>query len=890
MPVVNCLTIQDDGKIILGGSFICTNGVVHTNIARINPDGSPDDSFAAQVVGPGIYDLWGGSVDSIIIQADGKLLVTGGFTSVNGAPRTSIARLNRDGMLDDTFNPILDPFYSQPEVNAAALQSDGKILIAGKFQGVNETPQNFLARLKSDGSPDLIFQSGMGNNDGGTIHALDCQADGKIIIGGVFTSVNGAPHNGIARLNANGSIDSSFQADAGWVYSLMIQSDGRIIIGGTFSQVNGVPQYCVALLKSDGSLDNSIPNGVAGYDSSGQVSKIVIQADGKIIFGGNFRSSARSYIARLNPGGLLDTGFCNGPIGPNNRIQSMVVQPDQKVLVAGSFPQDSAYPSASTSILRLNIDGSLDGSYLHKLTTANSQIKAMVLESDGKLLLAGYFTSINNTARNRIARLNSDGSLDNSFLQGLAGVDNQVNCMALQVDGKILIAGNFTSFNGVTRYRVARLNADGSLDTAFLQSAAGADNTVLCMALQSDGKILVGGYFTAVNGQTRNRVARLNSDGLLDDTFLNGLDGANGPVMGLAIQPDGKILIGGSFTAVNGISVTNLVRLSPNGALDSSFRYTGPAPFFSPLIPSGFVAIQTDGKIVVGVRNLFRLNYDGSIDDSFFSQVWPNMGVSCLLFGPDGKLLIGGGFTAVNQIPRSFVARLMGEYAPPNIKSLSQSQTAEAGSTVRFCVHANGYPPLSYQWFLNGVLLSGRTNQCLDLSSVEFGDLGAFTVVVNSLSGSITSAPVMLNVIVPVPHRPVPAIAISGHAGNSVTIEYADSVNPPLTWNDLDTVSLSTAPQFYFDLTAPLSQQRFYRARQSGSLAVQPTLALPSLVPSITLTGQISYSVRIDSINEFGPTDAWFTLDTVTLTNTQLYFDVSAIGQPQRLYRLTQMP
>ena len=160
--------------------------------------------------------------------------------------------------------------------------------------------------------------------------------------------------------------------------------------------------------------------------------------------------------------------------------------------------------------------------------------------------------------------------------------------------------------------------------------------------------------------------------------------------------------------------------------------------------------------------------------------------------------------------------------------------------------------------------------------------------MVSNALGAITSAPALLNVIAPVERRPVPGVKVMGETASLVNVDYADSLRPAPNWTMLGSVSLTGTPQYYFDLTLPLPPQRFYRAWQTGSPTVRPSLDL-HLVPAITLTGTIGHSVRLDYINKFGPTDAWVTLATVPLTNTsQLYFDISAPGQPPRLYRLVQ--
>ncbi len=178
----------------------------------------------------------------------------------------------------------------------------------------------------------------------------------------------------------------------------------------------------------------------------------------------------------------------------------------------------------------------------------------------------------------------------------------------------------------------------------------------------------------------------------------------------------------------------------------------------------------------------------------------------------------------------------------------------------------------------------------MELPEARFGQSGAYTVVVSNVLGAVTSAPALLNVIAPVERRPVPGVKVMGAAGSQLDVDYADSLSPTPDWTLLGSVNLASTSQYYFDLTLPLPPQRYYRAWQTGTPSVMPSLDL-HLVPAITLTGSIGRSVRVDAIDQLGPIDAWVTLATVALTNTsQLYFDTSAQGQPQRLYRLVQIP
>jgi hypothetical protein len=205
-------------------------------------------------------------------------------------------------------------------------------------------------------------------------------------------------------------------------------------------------------------------------------------------------------------------------------------------------------------------------------------------------------------------------------------------------------------------------------------------------------------------------------------------------------------------------------------------------------------------------------------------------------------------------------------------------------------VGATGFPPPGYQWYFDGTNAIGCTNACLELTNVQFSQSGAYTVVITNGAGAITSSPALLNVIAAVERRPVPGVKVTGETGSLLNVDYADSLSHTPNWATLASVSLTSTSQYYFDVTLPLPPQRFYRAWQTSTPGVRPSLDL-HLVPAIKLTGTIGDSVRLDYINQFGPIDAWATLDTVTLTNpSQLYFDTSAWRQPQRLYRLVQVP
>jgi uncharacterized delta-60 repeat protein len=263
----------------------------------------------------------------------------------------------------------------------------------------------------------------------------------------------------------------------------------------------------------------------------------------------------------------------------------------------------------------------------------NSIVRAEVEQADGKVLVGGQFTSYNGQPAGRLLRLNPDGSLDTDFNAGGSGANNYVNALAVQVDGKVLVGGQFSTYNGQPAPYLMRLNADGSRDTGFNAGGSGPFSTVLMLAVQADSKVLVGGTFDTYNSQPVPYLLRLNPDGSLDTSFNAGGSGATDYVYALAVQPDGKVLVGGQFNTYNGQPAHRLLRLNADGSRDTGFNAGGAGT-------SGTVnalAVQADGKALAGgifsryndqvANRLLRVNADGSPNDgtvSGLSYRWSN--------------------------------------------------------------------------------------------------------------------------------------------------------------------------------------------------------------------------------------------------------------------------
>ena len=295
-----------------------------------------------------------------------------------------------------------------------------------------------------------------------------------------------------------------------------------------------------------------------------------------------YNSVTSRYIAKISPSGVLDTSFTSRANG-SQWIYTMNVQPDGKVIIGGDF---NAYNYATANrIARLNSDGTLDTDFSSNIGTGpNSYVQALAIQSDGKIIVGGNFDSYSGVPKGRILRLNDDGILDTSFNSGGAGADSFIQQVLIQSDNKILIGGAFISYNGVQKGRIARLSSEGALDTSFNSGGVGANSYVTAMAIQSDGKIIIGGYFTSYNNTPVSRIARLNVDGTLDSSFNVGT-GTDNYIVSIAIQPDGKIIIGGNFTSYNSTPVNRIVRLNDNGEIDTTFNVgTGANNMVYPII------------------------------------------------------------------------------------------------------------------------------------------------------------------------------------------------------------------------------------------------------------------------------------------------------------------
>ncbi|MCP5524139.1 MAG: immunoglobulin domain-containing protein [Verrucomicrobiales bacterium] len=933
---VQVIAIQPDGGVVVGGQFRNLGGQPRDRIGRLNPDGSLDVNF-----NPGAS----GSVDALALQPDGKILVGGVFSTLDGGRRYGLGRLTQDGVRDSFAPEIYSYIY------ALALQPDGKILVGGQFTTVNRETHPRLVRLSPNSLVDSSFAPGVDPNNSHAVYALLVQPDGRILVGGEFSLLEGNGHTNLVRLNADGTLDTSFNVPADdSVYSLALQADGSILVTGLFDTLGGVRRDGIARLHPDGSLDPDFCPTASGTTFHG----VALQEDGRVLVGGGFTKlggADQPYIGRLNnpveasatltreasritwqrggsspevwrttfehsvdgvnwtllgdgsrieagwelsseaipeeghlrARGFVTSGDANGsawmaetylgspvfvtqpvsqtndfgttvslfaaavgtppidyqwlfngePIVEGERISGVnssqltlenvsgadagdysvtvsnaqgslssefaslhvnepliksppisqtwgygqsvrfevgavgtdplsyqwvkdgteldgatgsalelfnlqesdageyrvivstdygsvlsdpatlaLVSPPQittqpahqavdrggnvtlEVAAVGVEPLEyhwwkdgaelvgangpilelvdaqlsdsgwyqvvvsNAHAEQASNLASLSVNAALwDGAFIPELEFTNvPRLSALAIQPDENILLGGLSLNVGPDDFQRLCRFRPDGTLDADFLPEPNGT---VTCLAVLPDGKLLVGGSFTSVAGATRNYLARLYPSGRLDRPFdaQVAAAGSSNPYVCtLALQPDGKVVVGGDFRMVGGVPRLNLARLQSDGTLDAGFVAD---ANQPVRALALQPDGRILVGGQFTVLAGEPRAYLARLNPDGSLDEDFN---PAPGVSVLV----LAMQADARILVGgsfrtmgeeSREWFaRLHPDGTLDATFTPSITP-LSLRSLSVQADGRIIVAGAST-LNGVPCRSLGRL----------------------------------------------------------------------------------------------------------------------------------------------------------------------------------------------------------------------------------------
>jgi uncharacterized delta-60 repeat protein len=781
------VALQSDGRVVVAGyvySYTATGN--DFLLLRYDTAGNLDSTFD----GDGIVTTDFGSGDDygydVAIHPDDRIVVVGwsyqGFTGQD----FSVAQYNSDGSLDSGFDgdgKVVTDVGSQNDVaRSVTIQSDGRIVAAGES---NQGPTGFdfaIVRYNTNGTLDSGF-----DGDGRRLidfftsydQAFDVAMSGTQIVVAGQTLPLGAYDFAVARLNSNGSLDAGFDGDGratvdfgshqDFAQAVAVQSDGKIVVGGFYQSSSTGYDFAAARLNTNGSLD-------AGFGSSGRVTTdfgstddeaygVAVQSDGAIVLAGfafpGLPNGEDFAVARYDSSGNLDTGFGGDGkvttdfIGSSNDFgyDVVAIQSDGKIVAVGAatlFDSDFA-------VARYNPDGSLDtgfgtgGTVTTDINLSSDSASAVAIQSDGKIVVAGATVHTNGFGDNdfdfAVVRYNSDGSLDTSFDgDGKVTIDFSSTFdyawdVAIQSDGKIVLSGY--SYQGATGYdfAVARLDTDGSLDTAFdvdgrVTVDFGSDDAGFGVALQSDDKIVLSGYsYQGATGYDY-AVARLDTDGSLDTAFdVDGhvtVDfGSYDIGYGVALQSDDKIVLSGySYQGATGYDFA-VARLDSNGSLDTGFNGDGLVTVDFGSDDIGYsVALQSDDKIVLSGYSyqgatgydfaVARLDTDGSLDTAFdgdgtvttdFSSSNDiGIGVSVQV---DGKIVAAGYSYQIGTGYDFALARYDSGNAAPIAEADGPYAVAEGGSVqLDGTGSSDANQPantLIYEWDLDGDSIFGET-------------------------------------------------------------------------------------------------------------------------------------------------------------------------------------
>jgi uncharacterized delta-60 repeat protein len=361
-------------------------------------------------------------------------------------------------LIENRFNFGDEPdYWTEPEgfsffgwADVVFIQSDGKIIVAGQSGlydvGLSST-YTVIKRFNTNGTLDATFTSPKfhGNNNG-YIRDVKQQSDGKLIVVGHFTEINGNPYNKIVRLDIDGSIDNTFVIGDGFNNHALvchIDSNNNIFVGGRFTQYKATSVSRICKLNSIGTVDATFASNVTLNDNVHAI--IALYGSNEIYVGGNFTNK----IVKLDYDGNVNGSFSVGT-GFDDRVTSIGIQNNGKVIVGGWFDNYNSV-ACNPGIVRLNTDGSIDGTFASEGTGLNKwnnySVQALKIQSNGKIVAGGWFIGYNDTVQKAIVRLNADGTRDDTFVTGI-GFSDRVQDIAIDASGNIFCAGFFYFYNG----------------------------------------------------------------------------------------------------------------------------------------------------------------------------------------------------------------------------------------------------------------------------------------------------------------------------------------------------------------------------------------------------------------------------------------------------------
>ncbi len=708
--------------------------------------------------------------------------------------RTATVNIQKKGSADSLF---VHPFLTS-NVNALSLQPDGKLVIGGNFSNTSApVTASGISRLTASGSLDTSFDDGPGVS-ALPVTVLARQADGMILVGGEFTSIRGVARNRIARLQPSGALDYTFDPGTGpgnaivsdnVIQAITVQPDGKILVGGKFTTWNGAANRALVRLNADGTLDSTFTHFdtlVTFFGTTGSVEAVALQPIAtaphfSIIASGLFArqsgANARGSIVRLNANGTRDTSFdlTSGPLDGVfvSQVTSLAVQPDGKIVAGGQFTTFNG--AAAKHLVRLNNNGTNDGPFLTSLgagltsTQALCDVTCLRVQADGGILVGGYFEK-SAAVPQSIARFLAAGTRDTAFMPAIESwVGNGVTSMELTPDNTLYISLNNSGGNpnvvkrlftgsgalgGVVQFASVDTSVSEGTTAAVAVQRTGGSSGQVSVNYQTIGRSAVAGtHFTATSGTLVWNNGDAAAKNIAIPTTLNGTTDPDLvfevhlgiPIGGVSIGQRGVASVTIQDTAAGAIPKVNFEVLSSTfteSTLSQTVRVTLDLPHTDTIV----VPFALTGTAVAGLTKDYTVDPSSvTFGNGVVSQdITINLKQDTVVEAAKTIIITlkppTSGTALLGNIPQHTVNITDDDVKPAF--TLSPSNVLASVGTLGATFHstASGSPSPTYQWYKNAVkITSAATSPDYSLSNLQLSHAGKYSVIAKNTFGTATA-------------------------------------------------------------------------------------------------------------------------------------------------------
>ncbi len=536
-------------------------------------------------------------------------------------------------------------------VKAVVRQADGGVVFGGQFTTVNGVPRLNLARLLPNGTLDQEWHPSVN----GRVEALVVDSNGAVYVGGSFSEVGGTTRSNLAKLTGSGSgtVDPTWDPHpTSNVSALAVDADGFVYAGGGFHQIGGAARNYIAKLFATGT-GAADPNWNPSADSL--VNALVV--DGANVYCGGYFSTVggqqRQRLAKLSSSG---TGAANAVWNPGIEVTpsgasvtTLALSGDGSLFVGGNF--ESVGGSLRRNLMKLSLTGSgaLDANWN---PSPDKGVNALVVDGSS-LYVGGRFASIGGQQRNNLAKVASSGvaATDAGWNPS---PNSPISVLTSDGAGGVIVGGSFFMIAGAAHSALADIGSNGSLGAvAEVEGLPAVD----AMVRQHNGGTILSGRFTRANGLTRGYFLRLQPDGTLDPLWAPAADGF---AYSLAVDSSDAVFAAGGFVRIGGYDRFGVAKIARGGTGEVDADWM-PARTYPPIVIGSAMAVDSNDRIYIGgwfgPLERFANTGTGTVDPTWSPS--PSDGVQVLTFdASSGSLYVGGIFTSFGGEARSYLARL----------------------------------------------------------------------------------------------------------------------------------------------------------------------------------------------------------------------------------------